>query len=159
MPLLPRRNKDEDEGAEASRETGDDSKREIVGQHGSSDHDAVAHDDRQATDGSDHDDRLDTHGAHDDRDVSDRDRDDDGRDDRDEETSETGRVTAVKERPQQGDDDEYQWHTGLNRPTGAPDAVEFIDIHKAFGSNKILRGLNMGPVSYTHLTLPTKRIV
>ena len=25
-----------------------------------------------------------------------------------------------------------------------PDAVEFIDVHKAFGRNKILRGLNMG---------------
>ena len=31
-----------------------------------------------------------------------------------------------------------------NRPTGVPDAVEFIDVHKAFGRNKILRGLNMG---------------
>ena len=41
-------------------------------------------------------------------------------------------------------DDEYQWHTGLNRPTGVPDAVEFVDVHKAFGRNKILRGLNMG---------------
>ena len=40
-------------------------------------------------------------------------------------------------------DDEYRWHTGLNRPTGAQDAVEFIDVHKAFGRNKILRGLNM----------------
>ena len=41
-------------------------------------------------------------------------------------------------------DDEYRWHTGLNRPTGVPDAVEFIEVHKAFGRNKILRGLNMG---------------
>ena len=41
-------------------------------------------------------------------------------------------------------DDEYRWHTGINRPTGVPDAVEFIDVHKAFGRNKILRGLNMG---------------
>jgi phospholipid/cholesterol/gamma-HCH transport system ATP-binding protein len=40
-------------------------------------------------------------------------------------------------------DDEYRWHTGLNRPTGAQDAVEFIDVHKSFGRNKILRGLNM----------------
>ena len=32
----------------------------------------------------------------------------------------------------------------LQRPTGAADAVEFIDVHKAFGRNKILRGLNMG---------------
>jgi phospholipid/cholesterol/gamma-HCH transport system ATP-binding protein len=40
--------------------------------------------------------------------------------------------------------DEYQWHTGEQRPTGAPDAVEFVDVHKAFGRNRILRGLNMG---------------
>ncbi|MCW3040235.1 MAG: transporter ATP-binding protein, partial [Solirubrobacterales bacterium] len=40
--------------------------------------------------------------------------------------------------------DEYAWHTGLVRPHGMPDAVEFIDVHKAFGRNKILRGLNMG---------------
>ena len=41
-------------------------------------------------------------------------------------------------------EDEYRWHTGLNRPTGVPDAVEFIEVHKAFGRNKILRGLNTG---------------
>ena len=41
-------------------------------------------------------------------------------------------------------DDEYRWHTGTNRPTGVPDAVEFVEVHKAFGRNKILRGLNMG---------------
>src|SRR3954471_24897638 len=41
-------------------------------------------------------------------------------------------------------DDEYRWHTGLKRPHGARDAVEFIDVHKAFGRNQILRGLNMG---------------
>ncbi|MDP9386244.1 MAG: ABC transporter ATP-binding protein [Actinomycetota bacterium] len=40
--------------------------------------------------------------------------------------------------------DEYRWHTGTNRPTGVPDAVEFVEVHKAFGRNKILRGLNMG---------------
>jgi phospholipid/cholesterol/gamma-HCH transport system ATP-binding protein len=40
-------------------------------------------------------------------------------------------------------EDEYRWHTGLNRPTGAADAIEFIDVHKSFGRNKILRGLNM----------------
>ena len=43
-----------------------------------------------------------------------------------------------------GHEDEYRWHSGLKRPHGVPDAVEFIDVHKAFGSNKILRGLNMG---------------
>src|SRR5919199_1860922 len=45
--------------------------------------------------------------------------------------------------PQQRDD-EYKWHTGEQRPSGAPDAVEFVDVHKSFGRNKILRGLNMG---------------
>ena len=52
------------------------------------------------------------------------------------------RVSVVRESGG-GDEDEYRWHTGLNRPTGAADAVEFIDVHKAFGRNKILRGLNM----------------
>jgi phospholipid/cholesterol/gamma-HCH transport system ATP-binding protein len=41
-------------------------------------------------------------------------------------------------------DDEYRWHTGRKIPSGAKDAVEFIDVHKAFGRNKILRGLNLG---------------
>src|SRR3954453_16601760 len=41
-------------------------------------------------------------------------------------------------------DDEYQWHTGPQRPTGVADAVEFVEVHKAFGRNQILRGLNMG---------------
>jgi phospholipid/cholesterol/gamma-HCH transport system ATP-binding protein len=40
--------------------------------------------------------------------------------------------------------DEYRWHTGKQRPTGSTkDAVEFVDVHKPFGRNKILRGLNM----------------
>jgi phospholipid/cholesterol/gamma-HCH transport system ATP-binding protein len=41
-------------------------------------------------------------------------------------------------------DNEYEWHTGLATPSGQADAVEFIDVHKAFGRSKILRGLNMG---------------
>jgi len=53
------------------------------------------------------------------------------------------RVKVVNE-PAGPNDDEYQWHTGLATPTGMPDAVEFIDVHKAFGRNKILRGVNMG---------------
>lgn len=55
-----------------------------------------------------------------------------------------GRVQVVQEEGPGADDDEYRWHTGLNRPTGVPDAVEFVGVHKAFGRNKILRGLNMG---------------
>ncbi len=54
-----------------------------------------------------------------------------------------GTATVVNE-PPGGAGDEYRWHTGINRPTGVPDAVEFLDVHKAFGRNKILRGLNMG---------------
>jgi phospholipid/cholesterol/gamma-HCH transport system ATP-binding protein len=54
------------------------------------------------------------------------------------------RVSVVNQPLPEGHDDEYQWHTGRQRPHGAPDAVEFIDVHKAFGRNRILRGLNMG---------------
>jgi phospholipid/cholesterol/gamma-HCH transport system ATP-binding protein len=39
--------------------------------------------------------------------------------------------------------DEFEFHTGEIRPTDAPDAIEFIDVHKAFGKNEVLRGLNM----------------
>ena len=59
------------------------------------------------------------------------------------ETREQGRVAVVSE-SKDGEDDEYQWHTGTRRPTGREDAVEFIDVHKSFGRNRILRGLNMG---------------
>ncbi len=67
--------------------------------------------------------------------------------DADQETAEMereqSRVSVVNESGAD-EDDEYRWHTGKKRPAGAPDAVEFIDVHKAFGRNKILRGLNMG---------------
>jgi len=53
------------------------------------------------------------------------------------------RVSVVNE-SQSEEDEEYQWHTGAQRPHGAEDAIEFVDVHKAFGRNKILRGLNMG---------------
>ncbi len=56
---------------------------------------------------------------------------------------ETSRIAVVSE-PAGEEEDEYRWHTGLKRPTGVPDAIEFIDVHKAFGRNRILRGLNMG---------------
>jgi phospholipid/cholesterol/gamma-HCH transport system ATP-binding protein len=58
---------------------------------------------------------------------------------------EQSRVSVIREEDDGRDpDDEYKWHTGKQRPHGAEDAVEFIDVHKAFGRNKILRGLNMG---------------
>jgi phospholipid/cholesterol/gamma-HCH transport system ATP-binding protein len=40
--------------------------------------------------------------------------------------------------------DEFRYHTGTIRPSKAPDAIEFIDVHKTFGRNHVLRGLNMG---------------
>src|ERR671925_578423 len=41
-------------------------------------------------------------------------------------------------------DEEYRWHTGTTREHGGEDAVEFIDVKKAFGRNVILNGLNLG---------------
>ncbi len=43
-----------------------------------------------------------------------------------------------------GDEDPYQWHTGVKRDHGSTDAIEFIDVMKAFGRNTILNGLNLG---------------
>ena len=51
---------------------------------------------------------------------------------------------AWRPRRDADDDEEYQWHTGRQRSSGSEDAVEFVEVHKAFGRNKILRGLNMG---------------
>src|SRR3954452_16588522 len=60
---------------------------------------------------------------------------------------EPSRVSVVNESAaadRDDEDEEYKWHTGAQRPHGAEDAIEFVDVHKAFGRNKILRGLNMG---------------
>jgi phospholipid/cholesterol/gamma-HCH transport system ATP-binding protein len=47
--------------------------------------------------------------------------------------------------PQPGEEsEEFEFHTGKIHPTGVADAIEFIDVHKSFGRNKVLRGLNMG---------------
>ena len=52
---------------------------------------------------------------------------------------------AVKEDATDPAEEElFQFHTGTNRPTNVPDAIEFVDVHKAFGSNRVLRGLNLG---------------
>jgi phospholipid/cholesterol/gamma-HCH transport system ATP-binding protein len=42
-----------------------------------------------------------------------------------------------------GRGDEFEFHTGTIRPTREPDAIEFIEVHKSFGRNHVLRGLNM----------------
>jgi phospholipid/cholesterol/gamma-HCH transport system ATP-binding protein len=41
-------------------------------------------------------------------------------------------------------EDEFQYHSGQTRDHGSDDAVEFIDVVKAFGRNKVLNGLNLG---------------
>jgi phospholipid/cholesterol/gamma-HCH transport system ATP-binding protein len=46
--------------------------------------------------------------------------------------------------PAGGEPEEFEFHTGTIRPTEEPDAIEFIDVHKSFGRNHVLRGLNMG---------------
>jgi phospholipid/cholesterol/gamma-HCH transport system ATP-binding protein len=44
-----------------------------------------------------------------------------------------------------GDDDEFQYHTEAHHAVeGVSDAIQFIDVHKAFGRNRVLRGLNLG---------------
>nr|AIA18885.1 ABC transporter [uncultured bacterium] len=44
------------------------------------------------------------------------------------------------------DDEEYKWHTAkrTRSETAETDAVEFIDVKKAFGRNTVLNGLNLG---------------
>src|SRR3990170_117032 len=54
----------------------------------------------------------------------------------------TGEMTHA--RGSQAEADEYQWHTGTKREHGSDDAVEFIDVVKAFGRNRVLNGLNLG---------------
>ncbi len=59
---------------------------------------------------------------------------------------------AVEERADRGREhthrsedeaEEFRYHTGEGRPNESGDAIQFIDVHKAFGANKVLRGLNM----------------
>lgn len=58
------------------------------------------------------------------------------------------RVSVVSEpgpAQHEDDDDEFRWHTEAHHTVeGVEDAVEFIDVHKAFGRNRVLRGLNLG---------------
>jgi phospholipid/cholesterol/gamma-HCH transport system ATP-binding protein len=54
------------------------------------------------------------------------------------------RVSVVNEPEAGRGEDDYSLHSGQEKRSGVQDALEFIDVHKAFGRNKILRGLNMG---------------
>jgi phospholipid/cholesterol/gamma-HCH transport system ATP-binding protein len=55
-----------------------------------------------------------------------------------------GSGEMTHERGSQAEAAEYQWHTGTKREHGSDDAVEFIDVVKAFGRNRVLNGLNLG---------------
>jgi phospholipid/cholesterol/gamma-HCH transport system ATP-binding protein len=57
--------------------------------------------------------------------------------------AETANAGVVFEPPPEGDPEEFRFHTGTTHATKAPAAVEFIDVHKSFGRNHVLRGLNM----------------
>ena len=67
------------------------------------------------------------------------------------ETSESSsRVSVVDEQPPRpapppgASEEDYKFHSYKVYPSGRPDAVEFIDVYKAFGRSHVLRGLNMG---------------
>jgi phospholipid/cholesterol/gamma-HCH transport system ATP-binding protein len=53
------------------------------------------------------------------------------------------RLGASRRRQEEQEADEFKYHTGIVRPSSAPDAIEFVDVHKSFGRNHVLRGLNM----------------
>ncbi|HWG08137.1 MAG TPA: ABC transporter ATP-binding protein [Solirubrobacteraceae bacterium] len=55
-----------------------------------------------------------------------------------------GTSFSVRERQRAEEAEEFEFHTGTLRPSEQPDAIEFIDVHKSFGRNHVLRGLNMG---------------
>jgi phospholipid/cholesterol/gamma-HCH transport system ATP-binding protein len=56
-----------------------------------------------------------------------------------------GTSFSARERERaQAEADEFEYHSGTLRPSEQPDAIEFIDVHKSFGRNHVLRGLNMG---------------
>ena len=61
---------------------------------------------------------------------------------------EDSHVSIVSE-PQGGamseDDEEFRHHSEAHHAVeGVDSAIEFIDVHKAFGRNRVLRGLNLG---------------
>jgi phospholipid/cholesterol/gamma-HCH transport system ATP-binding protein len=55
------------------------------------------------------------------------------------------RVSVVSEGKGRMSDDEFRFHAETRHSVdGVEDAIEFIDVHKAFGRNAVLRGLNLG---------------
>jgi phospholipid/cholesterol/gamma-HCH transport system ATP-binding protein len=50
---------------------------------------------------------------------------------------------AGPDRPADAGAQEFRYHSGEIRPAAGADAIEFVDVHKSFGRNHVLRGLNM----------------
>jgi phospholipid/cholesterol/gamma-HCH transport system ATP-binding protein len=53
-------------------------------------------------------------------------------------------VLADGDGRESGEAEDFRYHTGTIRASAVPNAIEFIEVHKAFGRNQVLRGLNMG---------------
>ncbi len=54
-------------------------------------------------------------------------------------------VSEADRRVPRSDEDEFQYHSDDEHAVdGAGVAIQFIDVHKAFGRNRVLRGLNLG---------------
>jgi phospholipid/cholesterol/gamma-HCH transport system ATP-binding protein len=45
--------------------------------------------------------------------------------------------------PSEAEGEDFRFHTGVIHASKVPAAIEFIDVHKSFGRNHVLRGLNM----------------
>jgi len=62
---------------------------------------------------------------------------------------EASRVSVLAEQPPRPEppdgasEADYRWHTYKVYPSGRPDAIEFVDVYKSFGRNRVLRGVNM----------------
>jgi phospholipid/cholesterol/gamma-HCH transport system ATP-binding protein len=52
-------------------------------------------------------------------------------------------LTPPSEDRRATEDDEFRYHQGAGDRSQSGDAIEFIDVHKSFGRNHVLRGLNM----------------
>jgi phospholipid/cholesterol/gamma-HCH transport system ATP-binding protein len=50
---------------------------------------------------------------------------------------------AGPDKPADAGAEEFPYHSGEIRPAAGADAIEFVDVHKSFGRNHVLRGLNM----------------
>jgi phospholipid/cholesterol/gamma-HCH transport system ATP-binding protein len=57
--------------------------------------------------------------------------------------ADTANAGVVFEPPPEDDPEEYRYHLGTTHASKVPAAIEFIDVHKSFGRNHVLRGLNM----------------